>query len=250
MIRPKDIPSCTGRGGWTDAVELKDGYSVRVHVDYDQDMGAPWEEHDGHGPVSEWTTRDKLPGERVLATDRNHRRYYDFAEACKIARRDGWGFKNMYAYPDLSDNGPYATAEDVKTANNLNFTVDQLRADRAKDDGYKHGRYRLTDEARKMTPKARAAKAADEDFENLRRWCDNEWHWIVVGVEVSRNGEVLETDYCGGIEDYTDYWREHAADVANSTIKADQRERRQVAAAARRETRERRYWAARDVITK
>ena len=62
----------------------------------DMDHRSPWTEEDGHGPVSEWTTRAKLPGELVLNDDGNRqrsRRYYDFAEACRIARRAGWGMK-------------------------------------------------------------------------------------------------------------------------------------------------------------
>src|SRR6202000_1671996 len=51
----------------------------------------PWDWSDGHGVVSNWTTRDKYPGERVLASDRSSKRYYDVAETTKIAKRDGWG---------------------------------------------------------------------------------------------------------------------------------------------------------------
>ena len=36
------------------------------------------------------TTRAKLPGEVIIAQDRGSYRYYDFAEACRIARREGW----------------------------------------------------------------------------------------------------------------------------------------------------------------
>ena len=66
-----------------------EGY--RVEIVADNDHGSPWEENDGHGPVSEWTQRGKEPGEYVLCEDRGSFRYYDFAEACRIARRDGWG---------------------------------------------------------------------------------------------------------------------------------------------------------------
>lgn len=76
---------------YNDSIFEHRGYKFRVQFPHDPDMGPPWEEHDGHGPVSEWTTRDKKPGERVLATDGSHHRYYDFAEAVEIARRDGWG---------------------------------------------------------------------------------------------------------------------------------------------------------------
>lgn len=61
-----------------------------VKFEQDADAGAPWENADGHGPVTGWETRDKLPGELVLNTDRNSKRFYDFAEACRIALRDGW----------------------------------------------------------------------------------------------------------------------------------------------------------------
>jgi hypothetical protein len=70
-----------------------DGFKVTARIEHDEDSGPPWDEDDGHGPVSDWTDRKKRPGERVLTTaDRGvARRYYDFAEAVKIARKDGWG---------------------------------------------------------------------------------------------------------------------------------------------------------------
>jgi hypothetical protein len=67
-----------------------DGFTLVARMESDDSHGAPWEEEDGHGPVSEWTTRDKSPGELVLAEDRSSKRYYDFAEAVRIAKRDGW----------------------------------------------------------------------------------------------------------------------------------------------------------------
>lgn len=57
----------------------------------DEFMGEPWKEHDGHGIVSEWTSRPKAPGERVLNEDRTSKRYYNVRETLAIARRDGWG---------------------------------------------------------------------------------------------------------------------------------------------------------------
>src|SRR5690606_5719725 len=66
------------------------GLTFSVSLEYDYVHRAPWEECDGHGPVSDWTSRDKLPGERVLRHDRGSYRYYDVAEATRIAKRDGW----------------------------------------------------------------------------------------------------------------------------------------------------------------
>ena len=79
------------------------GLWIKITLNRDDDMGPPWEEHDGHGPVSEWTSRDKRPGERVLSShwhgDNPSRRYYDVEEATEIAKRDGWGI-----HPDSVDD--------------------------------------------------------------------------------------------------------------------------------------------------
>lgn len=69
----------------------RNGNTYKAEWFYDTDHGTPWEESDGHGVVSEWTTRNKLPGEFVLSEDRHGKRFYDFAATMKIAKRDGWG---------------------------------------------------------------------------------------------------------------------------------------------------------------
>ncbi|HFL6170874.1 TPA: hypothetical protein ACG4NJ_002218 [Pseudomonas aeruginosa] len=84
-------------------IELNIGgkdFVFAVDFEDDYDAGAPWEMADGHGPVSDWENRDhyrggKRPGELILSkSDRCNRdgryRFYDFAEACRIALRDGW----------------------------------------------------------------------------------------------------------------------------------------------------------------
>ena len=67
------------------------GRDFAVMVEPDDDMRAPWEEHAGHGIVSEWTSRDKRAGERVLSRDRSSYRYYDVAATMRKARAEGWG---------------------------------------------------------------------------------------------------------------------------------------------------------------
>lgn len=73
-----------------DDIREHQGYRFGVRYVPDTDHGAPWEEADGHGVISEWTTRAKVPGERVLCTDRHLKRYYDVAATMTIAKRDGW----------------------------------------------------------------------------------------------------------------------------------------------------------------
>ena len=108
------------------------GHTIRVEWHYDQDTGAPWDEEYGHSHVSSWTKRDKRPGELVLNSDRGSYRFYDYAEAIKIAKRDAWDAK------------PYNTG----------------------------------------TKGQRAERAVRADFELLRRWCNNEWHWCGYVCEI------------------------------------------------------------------
>ena len=77
------------------------GYSVKIEVHQDEHMGPPWKEHDGHGIVSEWVSRDKKPGELALNSDRSSKRFYDFAGSMEIAKQDGWGL-NESALAELT----------------------------------------------------------------------------------------------------------------------------------------------------
>ena len=131
------------------------GREYRFSTSWDDAMSEPWKEHDGHGVVSDWTTRDKLPGERVLNTDRSSKRYYDIAETIRLAKRDGWGLG-----PD--DESKLAQAF-----------------------------------GRAPTKGEIIAQAVENDFDYLRRWCNDQWNWIVIKVEHEESGEV---EYLGGIE--------------------------------------------------
>ena len=127
------------------------GLHFKVNFPYDEDGGEPWSNSDGHGEVSDWTTRDKRPGELVLSSDRTSKRYYDFAGAIKAALKDGW------------DSPPYKTG----------------------------------------TKRQQAERAVKADFEFLRGWCNDEWHYVGVVVKrVDEDGEELgETESLWGVED-------------------------------------------------
>ena len=66
------------------------GRRFRVEHTHDDTMREPWIEHDGHGVISDWTTRDKAPHERIVAEDQNRYRYYDTRASLERARADGW----------------------------------------------------------------------------------------------------------------------------------------------------------------
>lgn len=146
-----------------------DGFTLEARIEYDDDCDAPWDRECGHGPVSDWTRRDKYAGERVLCQDRSSYRYYDFAEAVKIAKRDGW------------DAPPYKTG----------------------------------------TKGEQAARAAEADFQRLRAWCDDQWHYVGVIMSVSRNSVMLDEHAASvwGIEDDAgDYLDEVAEDLAQEAV--------------------------------
>lgn len=129
------------------------GLSFRVEHKHDESTDAPWDMADGHGPVSDWRLLDtKRAGERVLCKDRGQRaRFYDYEEAMKIAKRDGWG---------LSDE------EKAKLASKL---------------------------GREPTKGEIAARAVEKDFEFLRAWCNDEWHYIgVVVTLLDIDGDPIE----------------------------------------------------------
>ena len=77
-----------------DKVTLPDGFTLTFTSDYDTDSGAPWEREEGHGPVTDWVHREKKSGEILLCSDRIAKRFYDFAGAMAIAKRDGWGLSD------------------------------------------------------------------------------------------------------------------------------------------------------------
>lgn len=140
---------------------------------YDDHMGAPWKEHDGHGPVSDHlhhafgmgSKPSKAPGERILYWERGTYRTYDVAEATRIAKRDGWG---------LGKDDEAALAQRL---------------------------------GRAPTRKQIIAEAVQRDFDYIRGWCTDEWHWC--WMEVTHPDTAL-TAILGGLVSSED---EHLEEV-------------------------------------
>lgn len=139
------------------------GYNFRVDLRRDDAIGEPWKEYDGHGVVSEWTSRAKRPGERVLAEDRSRKIFYDIERTIAIARRDGWG-------------------------------VRRPGTDGTSRDDYKP----LPNE----TKRAYVARAVDADFDFLRGFVTDQWWYVSVGVVLldEDEDETDERAYLGGVE--------------------------------------------------
>lgn len=159
------------------------GYTVRIRVHHDEGMGPPWEEHDGHGPVSDWFYHRpsswascKRPGQRVISKDGHNARFYDWQEATRIAKRDGWG---------LSDD---------------------VKMDLAKKLGRNPTRGEIT------------AEAVRRDFEHLRARCNDEWHWLGYTTTITApDGTEHDGDSCWGYEGKT-YMIEEAEGSAEAFV--------------------------------
>lgn len=132
--------------------------SFRIEWVYDHDSDPPWDRECGHGPVSDWEHRSKRPGEMILNSNRGSHRFYDFAEAVKLARKDGW------------NTAPF------------NWPTDG----------------------------ARAHAAALADFDYLRRFCADQWHYCgIIVTLLDADGEPDSVDASlWGIESEGDDYHE------------------------------------------
>jgi hypothetical protein len=69
---------------------IHSGRRFTWHLESDDTASPPWEDGDCWGVVTEWTRRDKHPGERILCADRGSRRFYD-VPASMTKALEVWG---------------------------------------------------------------------------------------------------------------------------------------------------------------
>jgi hypothetical protein len=133
----------------TDTIE-KHGKTYRIEWFFDADHGAPWQECDGHGFVTEFERRSKRPGELILCDSRGSKRFYDFQASIERAKAEGW------------NTAPYDWP----------------------------------------TKGAQAHAAVMADYEYLRRWCNDQWHYCGIVVTLMDDDEETDiSDSLWGIED-------------------------------------------------
>lgn len=169
------------------------GRTFHVSIERDADHVDPWVENDGHGPVSEWTTRDKMPGEKVLTTEGGGHRFYDVAEATRIAKREGWGLSGeaMQALMRAKDYH-------FRNAHNKNRL---------------HKLPQLAGPVPAPTRGEIIAQAVQKDFEYLRRWCTDDWHYVGVCVRHESQDDSEKYSYaCWGVSSDDDA---HIAEIAH-----------------------------------
>lgn len=235
--------------GWVFDGEVReltiDGHTYRFRVNVENDdKGAPWDEEAGHGPVSDWTTRDKRPGERVLSSDHGSKRFYDVAEANRIAKREGWGLSEAQRQALIArlakDRVVRRPVGEATVSHRFGGLMLEHR--RATETVTVPGR----DPNKPLSEGEVRAEAVRLDFEHLRRWAADQWNWVGVVVTLLGDDEDLDglvaNDYghaLWGIESDGDAYLEGMA-IELMT---------EAATEAHRETQEAAHWASRDVQT-
>jgi len=195
-----------------------DGVTFRVRTEYDEDHGTPWENECGHGPVSDWTSRGKLPGELVLCEDRGSYRYYDYAETCKIARKEAWGYLPGTLKTELLPWGDWrAYVVPERFADRGKPALEAIATDINAAIRAVYAAHRAT-----MTKRQYAAAAAMADYDRLRQWCNDDWCYVGVIVEsLDDDGDAMDSASLWGIEsDADDYLDEVAQDLAAELLAA------------------------------
>lgn len=190
-----------------------DGARFRVEFPFDDSGDTPWDSEDGHGPVSDWRNGryTKTPGERELCSDHGQKRFYDFAEACRIALKDGWlGSSDATAFTPYMQ--AFRALADKPTGDNAMWAWIAAQCE-AKGETF------LAKLARR--PKMRAARAAESDFDFLSDWCNDRWQYVGVVVELVYDDDepTGETESVWGIESCsTDYLEETAHELAGELL--------------------------------
>lgn len=205
-----------------------DGFTCTATLHADDDTTPPWERHDGHGTVSPWINASmrhgyarKSPGELVLCSDHGRARLYDFAGACKIARRDGWGAPFHSQTIERGANGLRRLRCDWFVGRELHVHFSDWTDELDSSD------YAAAHDAMRATyPSARAyaAAAARADYDRLCKWCDDQWQYVGVAVTVEREDVQLTGPYdhaLWGIEsDAGDYLAEVACELLPEALES------------------------------
>lgn len=178
------------------------GLNFKVRIEHDQDHSAPWIEHDGHGPVRETGYRNsaghvpKRAGERVLYKAYRH------------------GTSYLYDWTE---------ATRIAHRDGWGLAPEKLAALEAK-----LGRSATDGEVK--------AESVQLDFEYLRGWLNDEWHYVWVSVQ-NMNGAGFAS--LGGIESIDDsYITEVVHELADQIIDTHEHEVYEIS-----------HWAARGVVT-
>lgn len=196
------------------------GNRFRVSFPFDDTQDAPWEREDGHGPVTEAPRRanrygyiSKAPGQRFLG----EHWLYDFAEACRIARRDGWGVPAYKLHTERGANGFVRVTGHWFEGRRLLDFRSKWHDDINDAISEAYAAHRATF----PSAKAYAARAAEADFKRLDDWCNDRWCYVgCVVTLLDDDGDATDfTASLWGVEsDGGEYLAEVARELADEIV--------------------------------
>lgn len=218
------------------------GRTFKVFIRHDDDVDEPWKEEDGHGPVTDWTTESKRPGWWLLNTDRSSSRYYDAQAAMAKAKKEGWGLCDE-AKAELIERlaRPRTLRRPKKGAKPMLNQTGFIRQT------FSYANHQIEtvnvpgrDPNKPLTEGEILAEAVRLDYERLRGWCNDQWHYVGVIVVHVPNGvdeREVEVDYSYALwrinSDDDDYIIEVAHELAEEATSAIEREMDQMRAELR-----------------
>lgn len=130
-----------------------------------------------------------------------------------------------------SDKKPWERPLNQAGRNEYQFYYDQREACKmARRDGWNAEPYDAPNQV---------ARAVESDFQFLRKFLNDDWHYVGVVVKIEdEEGEELAEDSCGGYESLNDYHKTSAKEMAEALV-----------AGYKKELAEKQHWAERDVVT-
>lgn len=215
-----------------DTFEYK-GRTFKVFIRPEDGADPPWQDEDGHGPVTDWTTESKRPGWWLLATDRSSSRYYDAQAAMAKAKKEGWGLCDE-AKAKLIERlaRPRTLRRPKKGAKPMLNQTGFIRQT------FSYANHQIEtvnvpgrDPNKPLTEGEILAEAVRLDYEWLRGWCNDQWHYVGVIVVHVPNGvdeREVEVDYSYALwrinSDDDDYIMDVAHELAEEATIAIKKE--------------------------
>jgi hypothetical protein len=163
----------------TEIYTHKSGKKYHVELYYDHDMGAPQDEGDGYGVTERlgWNPTDEEQLEQHLLDYEPEIEEETRLRLMRKLSRADWGSSGLY-YDVLSS------------------------LHKARTDGWGAGA-----EWKAANPNATKEEelmyVVDKDFDHLKGWYDDDWHWVTVSVAPLNEDDEPDEDhreYCGGYE--------------------------------------------------
>lgn len=172
--------------------------------------------------------------------------FYDSDAGCPWENSDGHGvIRSAYSYYGKPEKKPGEVL--IQGERGSYHIYDWQESTRiAKRDGWG-----VSNPPAGLTKRQTIQLAVKADFDFLRGWLNDDWHYVgVVCTVLDSDGEdTNESDSCWGFESLNEYHETAGREMAESLAETVHQSKLENWRYALREARQRKYWACRDVCT-